>query len=72
MMFKSKVLRRIFVLRQRTQQKCTENCIMTSFIICTLHIILLGWSNQEGWHGQTSSAHGWSEKCTHSFGLETL
>jgi hypothetical protein len=28
-----------------------EECIMRSFVMSTLHHILLGWSNQGGWDG---------------------
>jgi hypothetical protein len=29
-----------------------ENCIMRSFVIFTVHQILLGWSNQTEWDGR--------------------
>jgi hypothetical protein len=33
-------------------QETGENCLMRSFIICTLHQILLWWSNKGGWDGR--------------------
>jgi hypothetical protein len=42
--FENRMLRRIFGPRRETG----EHCIMRSFIICTLHQILLGSLNQGG------------------------
>jgi hypothetical protein len=39
------------------KQEDEENCIMKS-IICTLHIILWEWSDQEGWDGQNVEQMG--------------
>jgi hypothetical protein len=38
-------------------QEAEESC-MKSYIICTLHQIILGWWNQEGWDGGACSKHG--------------
>jgi hypothetical protein len=48
--FDNSVLRRIFGA-MRQWQDTREDCIMRSFITCTLHQIL-EWSNQEEWDGQ--------------------
>jgi hypothetical protein len=45
--FENGLLRRIFVPKMNEVTRAGENCIM-SFIICTLHEILLGSSNQGG------------------------
>jgi len=37
---------------RRRSNRYGGNCIMRNFIICTLHKILIGWSNQGGWNGR--------------------
>jgi hypothetical protein len=51
----NRVLRTIFWPRGRKWQEAGKNHIMRSFIISrfTLHQMLLGWSNQEGWEGSS-------------------
>jgi hypothetical protein len=44
--FENRVLRRIFGPKRDEIAGDREDCIMRSFITCTLHQILLGWSNQ--------------------------
>jgi hypothetical protein len=44
-------------LRERKWQEAGEECIMRSFITCTLHQILLGWSDQGRWHATEHTAH---------------
>jgi hypothetical protein len=41
-MFENRVQRRISDLRERKWRKAGEDCIMRSFITCTIHQILLG------------------------------
>jgi hypothetical protein len=53
-------------LRGRKWQEAREDCIMRSFVTCTLRQILLGWSNQEGWDRQVCSTHGKEDKCVQS------
>jgi hypothetical protein len=43
--FENRVLGKIFGLKRGKLKKAEEDHIMRSFIICTLHKILLGWSN---------------------------
>jgi len=47
----NRVLRRIFGCTRKKWWKVGEDCIMRSFISCTLQQILLRWSNQGGWDG---------------------
>jgi len=42
----------------RRKQTAEEDCIMRSFIICTLYQMLLAWSIQGEWDGRTCSIHG--------------
>jgi hypothetical protein len=44
-------------LRERKWQEAGEDCIMRSFITCTLHKIL-GYQNKEGEMDRTCSIHG--------------
>jgi hypothetical protein len=39
-------------LRGRKWREAGENCTVRSFMACTLHQILLGWSSQGGWDGR--------------------
>jgi hypothetical protein len=47
--FENKVLRRIFGLKGRKWREAGEDCIMRSFVTCTLYKILLRLSNQGEW-----------------------
>jgi hypothetical protein len=49
--FENRVLRRIFGLKRAEVRRDGRNCMMRSSIVCTLHQILLGWSNQGVWDG---------------------
>jgi hypothetical protein len=44
--FENRELRRIFGPKERKQQEAGEKYIMRSFIICTLHQIVLRYLNQ--------------------------
>jgi hypothetical protein len=44
--FENRVLRRIFRPKRKEVAEDGEDCIMRSFVTCTLHQILLGWSNE--------------------------
>jgi hypothetical protein len=41
-----------------------KNYIITSFIICNLHLLLFVWLNKSGNMGTTYSTHRRNEKCT--------
>jgi hypothetical protein len=56
--------------RGRKQQEAAVNC-MRSPMICTLHQILLGWSNQDGM-GREHSTHVAAKECVHIVLLEDL
>jgi hypothetical protein len=54
--FENRVLRKILDLRGRKWQMAGEDCIMRSFITCTLHQILLSddiKDNEMGWACRT-------------------
>jgi hypothetical protein len=51
MFSENRVLRGIFGSKTDGARKAWENCMMRSFIICTLHLILLEWSCQGRWDG---------------------
>jgi hypothetical protein len=48
-----------------------EECIMRSFVTCTLHQILLGEQIKEYEMGAACSAHGRDDKCVQNIGRET-
>jgi hypothetical protein len=47
-----------------------ENCIMMNFTACILHLILLGWLNQEDEVCGTCDTHGGGQRCLQDFGWE--
>jgi len=51
MVCENRVLRRIFGLQKVDVAASEEDCIMRSFLTCTLHQMILEWSNQ-GWDGR--------------------
>jgi hypothetical protein len=69
--FENRVLKKYSDLRTTKWQEVGENCIMRSCIICTLHLILLGWSNQKDETGGACSAHGEDEKSTQNSGWKS-
>jgi len=51
-------------------EKKRENCVMSSFIIFTPHLILLGWQGRSDEQGMW---HAWrEEKCMPSFDTKTI
>jgi hypothetical protein len=56
------VLRKIF--GPKREKITEENTTLRSFIICILHQIFLGLSNQSGWDGQGIRHAQGDEKCT--------
>jgi hypothetical protein len=46
--FESRVPRRIFAPKREEVAVAGEVCMTGSFISCTLHQLLCGWSNQRG------------------------
>jgi hypothetical protein len=51
----------------RKWREAEEDCILRSFITCTLHRILLGWSNNTDEMGRARSTNGRDEKCIQNF-----
>ena len=47
------------------------NYIMRSWMVCTPHPILFGWSNREEWDGRECTAYGGEERDVQGFGGET-
>jgi hypothetical protein len=64
--FDSGVLRDILEMRGATKQDDGKTCIMTSCIICTLHKMLFGWSNQ-GKLGGWNMWHEWGRREMHKW-----
>jgi len=48
--------------QKKKWREAGEECIMTSFINYVLHIIILGWSNQDV-VGGACNMHGRNDKC---------
>jgi hypothetical protein len=64
-----RVLRKICGPKRKDKQATGENCIMKSFMICTPHQMLLGFSNGLDWQCMW---HVWGEKkCIQDFDRET-
>jgi hypothetical protein len=42
-----------------------DSCTIRSFVICMHRLILLGWSNQGGWHGR-NMWHAWGRREIHT------
>jgi hypothetical protein len=60
----------VFDIKGMTWQEAGENCIVKSFIICTLHKILLG-SIKKDEMSNMCSMHGRDEKYIQHFGQKT-
>ena len=63
--FENRVLRNIFLLKRVEVTRSGENYITRSFMICTVHQISVGWSNQEEWNRQ-GMQHVWETEEVHT------
>jgi len=70
--FEIVVLRRIIGPKREEETGWRRKCMMSSFIICVLCRILLGWPNQGGWMCRTCSLHGERIKEIEMYGTSSM